>query len=740
MNETFGRALFLVAAALLAACGRDSGPVAPPPDFSRAITAQRLLNAASEPQNWLTHGGTYLEQRHTPLTEIDKETLNRLAPAWFYELDTYRGQEATPLVADGVLYTTTAWSKAYALNAATGELIWSYDPQVPGAAGAKACCDVNSRGPALYMNKLIIATLDGRLIALDRATGAPVWSVVTVDQTKMYTITGAPRVVKDKVVIGNAGAEFGVRGYVSAYDADTGELAWRFYVVPGDPAAGPDGAASDKALAEIAAPTWFGRWYEMGGGGTPWDAIVYDAELDQLYVGTGNGSPWNRLIRSDGRGDNLFLSSVLALDPDTGGYLWHYQESPGESWDFTSTQPMILADLTLDGVARKVLMHAPKNGFFYVLDRHTGQVLSANNFVPTYWATHVDLTTGRPAIVPNAYYDSGPFVGSPTGLGAHNWSPMSYNPLLGLVYFRASRASMIYRTDPDFVFREGLNNTGIYRGPPTDADRALNEANPPLSGSSLIAWDAVAGAPRFTIDGFGGGVLTTASNLLFQGRGTITGELVAFDATSGERLWSHETPNSMAPGPISYAVAGEQYIAVMGGRGFSGGNDADARARNPGRIFAFKLDGKATLPPGPGPAPPPNVPGEFFSEATVAAGAEPYRVYCSRCHGGETHSLNIIPDLRRSSALSSAALWKSIVIDGALEPNGMIGWSHFLNAEEAETIRAYVAAQARTLQETEAYSSATRPPDLQPPAIEPLDPPAIEPPVIDPAAVDPTAL
>ncbi len=736
---TNGRTRFglLISALLLSACGagEEGAPTAgTPPDFSRAITTERLANAASEPHNWLTHGGTYLEQRHSPLTEINKDTLGRLAPAWYYEFDTYRGQEATPLVADGVLYTTSAWSKAYALNAATGELIWAYDPKVPGAAGAKACCDVNSRGPALYMDKLIIATLDGRLIALDRATGAPLWSTVTVDQTKMYTITGAPRVVKDKVVIGNAGAEFGVRGYVSAYDADTGELAWRFYVVPGDPAAGPDGAASDKALAELAAPTWFGRWHEMGGGGTPWDAIVYDTELDQLYVGTGNGSPWNRLIRSDGQGDNLFLASVLALDPDTGEYLWHYQEAPGESWDFTSTQPMILADLGVGGAPRKVIMHAPKNGFFYVLDRQTGQVLSADNFVPTYWATHVDRETGRPAIVPNAYYDAGAFVGSPTGLGAHNWSPMSYNPLTGLVYFRASRASMIYRTDPDFVFREGLNNTGIYRGPPTDDDRALNAANPPLTGSSLIAWDPIAGAPRYEIEGFGGGVLTTAANLLFQGRGTITGELIAFDATTGEQLWSHETPNSMAPGPISYAVDGEQYIAVMAGRGFSGGNDADARAKNPGRIFAFKLDGKATLPPGPGPAPPANPPAEFFSAIMVAAGAEPYRVYCSRCHGGETHSLNIIPDLRRSAALSSAALWKSIVIDGALEPNGMIGWSQFLSPEEAETIRAYVATQARALQQAEAREGA---PAVSPPGLEP---PVIDAPAIDPAAIDPTAL
>jgi quinohemoprotein ethanol dehydrogenase len=443
----------------------------------------------------------------------------------------------------------------------------------------------------------------------------------------------------------------------------------------------------------------------MGGGGTPCDAIVYDAELDQLYIGTGNGSPWNRQIRSAGQGDNLFLASVLALDPDNGEYLWHYQESPGESWDFTSTQPMILADLTLDGAPRKVLMHAPKNGFFYVLDRQTGKVLSADNFVPTYWATHVDLATGRPAIVPNAYYDQGPFVGSPTGLGAHNWSPMSYSPVTGLVYFRASRASQIYRNDPDFVFREGLNNTGIYRGAPTDEDRALNQANPPLTGSQLIAWDPVAGGPRFTVDGFGGGVLTTAANLLFQGRGTITGELVAFDAATGEQLWSHETPNSMAPGPISYAVDGEQYIAVMAGRGFSGGNDADARARNLGRIFAFKLGGAAVLPPGPGPAPPPNPPEQIFSGIMVAAGAEPYRVYCSRCHGGEAHSLNIIPDLRRSVALSNAALWKNIVIDGALEPNGMVGWSEFLSSEEAETIRAYVAAQARLLLAAETQSA-----------------------------------
>ncbi len=695
-------AVALAAAILCAACGPSSTDSAGTTAGPRAVDTQRLLDAASEPGNWLTHGGTYTEQRFSTLTQINKDTLAQLAPAWYYEFDTYRSQEATPLVVDGVLYTTTAWSKAYALDAATGELLWSYDPQVPGPSGAKACCDVNSRGPALYEDKVIIATLDGRLIALDRATGTPVWSTQTIDQSTMLTITGAPRVVKDKVIIGNGGAEFGVRGYVSAYDAKTGALAWRFYVVPGDPAKGPDGAASDQALAEIATPTWFGRWYEMGGGGTPWDTIVYDAELDQLYVGTGNGSPWNRQIRSDGRGDNLFLASVLALDPDTGAYLWHYQEAPGDSWDFTSTQPMMLANLTIGGESRKVIMHAPKNGFFYVLDRSTGKVISASNFVPTYWATHVDIETGRPAIAANAYYDQGPFVGSPTGLGAHNWAPMSYSPLTGLVYFRASRSTQLYRHDPNFVFRPGLNNTGLDRSAPRPEESALFEASPALSGSALLAWDPLVGAARWQVEGTGGGTLATAANLVFQGRGDggHTGELVAFDAASGERLWSHATPNFTPSGPITYSVGGEQYIAIMGGRGFSGGDDSQARARNPGRIFAFKLGGTATLPEGPGPAPPPNPPAETWPDDVVAAGSAHYTLLCSRCHGGAAHSLNIIPDLRRSAALTSPELWQQIVIGGALEPNGMISWRDFIDADGAESIRAYVAAQARTLAET----------------------------------------
>jgi quinohemoprotein ethanol dehydrogenase len=671
----------LAAAAVSAAC-------APPTDRTADVS-------------WPVHGGTTQEQRFSPLTQIDKDTIADLRPAWFVEFDTNRGQEATPIVVDGVLYTTTAWSKVYAVNAKTGERLWYFDPKVTGATGYKACCDVNSRGPAVADGKVFVAALDGRLIALDAKTGAELWSTVTVDQSQPYTITGAPRYVKGKVVIGNSGAELGVRGYVSAYDAASGELAWRFYVVPGDPKKGPDGAASDDALERIALPTWFGKWYEYGGGGTVWDAIVYDEDLDQLYVGTGNGSPWNRHYRSDGQGDNLFLSSILALDPDTGEYLWHYQESPGESWDFTSVQPMMLADLTIAGEPRKALLHAPKNGFFYVLDRRTGKVISANNFVPVNWATHVDLATGRPAIAANAYYDDGPFVGTPTGAGAHNWSPWSYSTRTGLVYFQAAESWLRYADDPDWVYVAGGYNTGIDRGP--DQTPATGPNVPPPQ-AYVLAWDPVANKERWRIDGRGGGVLATAGDLLFQGKSGKTGELVAYDATNGEKVWSYATPNPIVAAPISYSVDGEQFIAFVSGRGFYGADDRNAHTPQPGRLIAFKLGGAATLPDGPLPPPPARPPDETFADDVVRAGELLYFDHCGRCHGTATRSLNIIPDLRRSATLGNAELWRAIVIDGTLTDRGMVSFAQFVDAPQAESIRAYVARQAVALAQEDAGS------------------------------------
>src|SRR5687767_6589241 len=394
-----------------------------------AVTATRLTAADTEPGQWMSHGRTYGEQRFSPLDQITTESVGKLRLAWFADLEARRGQEATPLVVDGVLYVSTAWSRVRAYDAATGKLLWVYDPEVPGEWAVNACCDVVNRGVAVWEGKLYVGSFDGRLIALEAATGRELWDVNTIDRTKPYTITGAPRVVKGKVLIGNAGAEFGVRGYLSAYDAETGALAWRFFTVPGNPADG-----FESPVLEMAAKTWSGEWWRLGGGGTVWDSMAYDPQLDLLYVGVGNGSPWNHRIRSNGSGDNLYLASIVALKPATGEYVWHFQTTPAESWDFTATQHMVLADLNIDGRSRKVLMQAPKNGFFYVLDRATGEFIQAKNYVHVSWTTGLDPNTGRPAAVAEARYLREPAMVAPGPLGAHNWYPMSFSPHTGLAY------------------------------------------------------------------------------------------------------------------------------------------------------------------------------------------------------------------------------------------------------------------------------------------------------------------
>ena len=352
------------------------------------VDGARIVAADSEPGNWMTYGRTYSEQRFSPLDAINADNVADLGLAWYFDLDTDRGQEATPIVVDGVMYVSTAWSKVKALDAATGKLIWAYDPKVPGQTAVYACCDVVNRGVAVWKGRVYVGTLDGRLVALDAASGEPVWSVQTTDPDKPYTITGAPRVVKDKVLIGNGGAEFGVRGYVTAYDAQTGAQVWRFYTVPGDPAKGFESDAMEQA-----AKTWTGEWWKLGGGGTAWDSIIYDPGLNLVYIGAGNGTPWNQAIRSPDGGDNLFLSSIVAVNADTGEYVWHYQETPGETWDFTATQPLMLADLTIGGEKRHVVMHAPKNGFFYVLDAKTGEFISGDKFATVTWASGIDPET-----------------------------------------------------------------------------------------------------------------------------------------------------------------------------------------------------------------------------------------------------------------------------------------------------------------------------------------------------------
>ena len=415
---------------MLAGCGRGNDPA----------TAQSAEATSSVEGEWRHIGNGTNEQHFSTLKVINDTNVAGLAPAWVFEYDTRRGQEGQPLMIDGVLYVSTAWSKVYALEAGTGKQLWQYDPKVPGAAGPKGCCDVVSRGVAYDQGRIYVATYDGRLAAVDAKTGTEIWNVNTVvDPSKPYTITGAPRVAKGKVFIGNAGAESGVRGYVTAYDAATGAKVWRFYTVPGEPGK-KDGEVSDDILEEKTRDTWSGDWWKLGGGGTVWDAIVYDADLDQLYLGVGNGGPHSHYKRSEGKGDNLFLASVVAVNPDTGKYLWHYQETPADSWDFTAVQPMILTNLKIEGADRKVILHAPKNGFFYVIDRTTGVPVSARAYVDDIrWAKGIDPKTWRPIDAEGSRYVDKPFLNSPHVAGAHNWHPMAYSPLTGLVYLPTSQ-------------------------------------------------------------------------------------------------------------------------------------------------------------------------------------------------------------------------------------------------------------------------------------------------------------
>ncbi len=419
------------------------------------VDATRLAAADAEPGQWMAHGRTWAEQRFSPLADVHRDNVAELGLAWMVEPGTTRGNEATPLVIDGVMYVTTAWSRVLALDAASGAEIWRYDPEVPGAKARDGCCDVVNRGVAAWNNRLYLGAFDGRLICLDAASGRPLWQVQTTDPDKPYTITGAPRVLRDLVLIGNGGAEFGVRGYVSAYDADTGELRWRFYTVP----ASHDGPHEHPELAD-AARTWSPRsMWETGLGGTVWDSMAYDPELDLLYVGTGNASIYNRELRSPGGGDNLFVASILALDPEDGHLVWHYQEVPGEHWDYTATQHIVLADLEIGGRRRKVLLQAPKNGFFYVLDRSNGELISAEPYVDVSWATHVDRGTGRPVPRPQAVWTDRPAIVTPGIPGGHNWHPMAFSPDTGLVYIPTFTSVYGYHPDREFRFLPGLFNT-----------------------------------------------------------------------------------------------------------------------------------------------------------------------------------------------------------------------------------------------------------------------------------------
>jgi alcohol dehydrogenase (cytochrome c)/quinohemoprotein ethanol dehydrogenase len=649
------------------------------------VDAARMLNADRDAANWLTYGRTYSEQRFSPLAKITPDNAQQLGLAWFADLDTNRGQQATPLVIDGVMYVSTAWSMVKAYDAATGKQLWSYDPEVPRELGVKACCDVVNRGVAAWNGKIYVGTFDGRLVALDARTGKPVWSVVTGDQSNL-TITQAPRVVKGRVLIGMSGGEYGIRGYISAYDAETGKLAWRFYTVPGDPSK----PFENKAMA-MAAKTWSGEWWKLGGGGTVWDAISYDPALNLVYFGVGNGIEWSRAYRSAKKGDNLFLASIVALNADTGAYVWHYQATPGEEWDFDAVQQLILADLTIGGKRRQVLMQANKNGFFYVLDRRTGKLISAQTFVPINWASGVDQKTGRPIEKPGIRYsETGkPVQMIPGPLGAHSWQPMAYNPKTGLVYIPAQEIGNEFLPVND------------YKPSPLGWNVAVGSAAIPNTKGFLLAWDPVAQKAVWRVDYLGpwnGGVLTTAGNLVAQG--DAAGNVNVYRADSGEKLWSMSAQTAVMAGPAAYEVNGEQYIAVMAGWGggfpLMEGKEAakSGNLRNVSRVLVFKVGGTATLPAlAPEQQLALNPPPATADAATVAAGERLFGQYCSVCHGESAVGGGVVPDLRASSFLGND-FWYEIVLNGAMKGAGMAPFKSVLDQKDAAAIRAYVIKRA----------------------------------------------
>ena len=669
-----------------------------------AVDAARLMAADKRPGDWMSTGRTYDEARFSPLNKINADNVGTLGLAWYADLDSNRGQEATPVVVDGVIYVSTAWSMVKAYDGRTGKLIWAYDPAVPKDKSVNACCDAVNRGVAVWKGKVYVGTLDGRLVALDAANGKPVWSVQTTDPSKPYTITGAPRVIKDKVIIGNGGAEFGVRGYVSAYDAATGKQLWRFYTVPGDPAKGPDHQASDPIMAK-AAKTWTGKWWTLGGGGTVWDAMAYDPELNLLYIGVGNGSPWNQHYRSPQGGDNWLLSSMVALNPDTGEYVWHYQTTPGETWDYTATQHMILADLTIGGKPRKVIMQAPKNGFFYVLDRKTGELLSAKNFVAINWATGVDMKTGRPIENPDSrYYNTGKtWNANPGPSGAHSWHPMAFSPKTGLVYIPAQEIPFPYTPDNDFKPSSRGFNVGVDFGagelPQIPEVKAAVKAT--LKGA-LIAWDPVNQKEVWRAQYAGpwnGGVLATAGDLVFQGN--AAGAFQAFRADTGAKLWSMPVQTGVVAAPMTYTVDGEQYVAVLAGWGgvyalapgelsFKSG-----KVPNISRLLVFKLGGKAKLPSAPPEMDIPlDPPPATAAPAVVAQGQALYARFCGVCHGDAAVSGGLVPDLRHSATLADPANFNDILLNGQRKLNGMATFKGALEPAQVDAIRAYLISRA----------------------------------------------
>jgi len=680
------------------------------------------------PGEWPELGGGWRGEHYSPLARIDAANAAQLGFAWEYEARSRRGrvehgQEATPIAVGGVLYVAGPWGSVFAVDGRTGAERWRYDPEVDGSYARHACCDVVNRGVAVHDGRVYVGTLDGHLVALDAASGAELWRADTLieRETRAYTITGPPKVAKDVVVIGNSGADFGVRGYLTAYDLESGAETWRFFTVPGDPVRGaPESAALERALA-----TWdpSSDW-KSGLGGTVWGELVYDPELELLYAGTGNGSPYPSWLRSPSGGDNLYLASILALDPDDGRLVWHYQTTPGESWDYTATQNLVLAELELAGRERKVILQAPKNGFFFVLDRATGEFLSAKPYVFANWAGGFDAS-GRAVTSGRAVYRRAPAVVFPAQTGAHNWQPMAWSPATRLAYIPAREEGMVIASEPFYRFAPGGLNRGASAVFGAGLERllaperarldALARATPGLPSLAtrefLIAWDPVAQSERWRVPVgeetyAGGGVLATAGNLVVQG--TSSGKLAVYRADTGHALAAIEVGTAIMAAPASYELDGEQYIAVIAGLGgmVAASHPRESAAQtyeNYGRLLAWKLGGGPTPMPLPrvaGTTPePPSLAG--YTEERAARGETLYLRHCARCHAGRGEArLSSFPDLFRLSA-DTHAQFDAIVRGGALASAGMASFADVISEADARALQSYLLSEQALLRSEE---------------------------------------
>lgn len=637
--------------------------------------------------DWVYHGGGVDESGFSRLDTIDTGNVDKLGLAWSLDLPGEVTLEATPLAVDGVLYFSGTYSTVYAVDAATGKLLWQHDPEIWKHEPERMQLNFPAnRGVAYANGRVFVTSYDGRMIALDAKTGKQQWSTPTLAPGTAYFSTGAPLAFGDKVMIGNGGGDFGSRGYVTAYDQATGKQVWRFYTVPGS----PEENKGDAAM-EAAAKTWSGKYWETGTGGTAWNAMIFDPELNRVYVGTGNSGPYDPQIRSPGGGDNLYLVSIVALDATTGKYVWHYQQNPREAWDYKSTANIIASTIEIEGKPRKVLMHAPTNGFFYVLDRETGKLISAEKTGKVTWADSIDLKTGRPVERPGIRYEKASFDLYPGPAGRHNWQPMAYSPQTGLVYMPAQNQGIRFAASTVGAPKMDENPAGAM---------ALIDENPDDRTGWLLAWNPQTQKEAWKLKlptFWNGGVLATNGGLVFQG--TADGLFTGYDAKDGKRLWQFNAGHGFQGAPISFAVKGKQHIAILSGYGGAapvGGNNVGWKYGAPRRVLAFTLDGQAKLPAvarADMAIQAVDDPAMVLAMNDVKAGAGLY-VTCSLCHGKDAVAGGTAPDLRESQIALDANAFRSVVHDGVLLQNGMPRFNK-LSDTELYQLRAYIRARAR---------------------------------------------